>query len=291
MVKNAKNLVENALKIFEENSNKDSITGVSSGFKKLDELTYGWQSGDLIVIAGRLGMGVKSFAMSMIKKIAIDNNEAVALFSTQNTSHYHITRMISGITGLSASKLNRGRLELHEWQRTKLKLDKLSNSPIYIEDTLLSFSDFRTEATNLVRNKNVKIIVFDSLQSFTDIDFPLRNKEEEIVKITLGLKALARELNIPIIALSQVSIDVECREGSKRPKLSDLHKSDIIEQIADIVGFIYRPEYYGEIEWDDNEQMSCLGQAEFILAKHKHGGLDNIRLKFTGHLTKFSDLE
>jgi replicative DNA helicase len=203
-----------------------------------------------------------------------------------------ITRMISSETGLTSEKLRKGNLEPHEWEQLNVKVKKLSDAPIFIDDTpSLSVFDLRAKARRLVSQHGVKIIVIDYLQLMTAGGKAGGNREQEISMISRNLKALAKELAVPVIALSQLSRAVETRGGSKRPLLSDLRESGAIEQDADIVSFIFRPEYYGMTEWDDDEHTPCEGQGEFIVAKHRNGGLDNIRLKFTGHLAKFSDLE
>jgi replicative DNA helicase len=203
-----------------------------------------------------------------------------------------ITRMISSETGISSSKLRTGNLEAHEWEQLNVKVKNLTKAPIYIDDTpSLSIFDLRAKARRLVSQHGVKLIVIDYLQLMTAGSSANGNREQEISLISRNLKALAKELSIPVIALSQLSRAVETRGGSKRPLLSDLRESGAIEQDADIVSFIFRPEYYGQTEWDDDSHSPCEGQGEFIVAKHRNGGLENIRLKFTGHLAQFSDLD
>ena len=226
--------------------------------------------------------------------MAIDFNHAVAIFSLEMSSVQLITRMISSETGLTSEKLRKGNLEPHEWEQLNVKVKRLSDAPVFIDDTpSLSIFDLRAKARRLVSKHDVKIIVIDYLQLMTagNQNKGVSNREQEISMISRNLKALAKELEVPVIALSQLSRAVETRGGSKRPLLSDLRESGAIEQDADIVSFIFRPEYYGMTEWDDDDHSPCEGQGEFIIAKHRNGGLDNIRLKFTGHLAKFSDLE
>jgi replicative DNA helicase len=223
--------------------------------------------------------------------MAIKFKHPVAVFSLEMSSVQLIMRMISSETGLTSEKLRKGNLEPHEWEQLNVKVKELSDSPIYLDDTpSLSIFDLRAKARRLVSQHGVKIIVIDYLQLMT-AGGSGGNREQEISTISRNLKALAKELSIPVIALSQLSRAVETRGGSKRPLLSDLRESGAIEQDADIVSFIFRPEYYGVTEWDDDEHSPCEGQGEFIVAKHRNGGLDNIRLKFTGHLALFSDLE
>lgn len=291
----AGSLVKQALKKIQEIGNKEGMSGLASGFSKLDALTSGWQPSDLIIIAARPGMGKTAFVISMAKNMAIDFNHAVAIFSLEMSSVQLITRMISSETGLPSEKLRKGNLALHDWELLNYKVKSLSDAPIYIDDSpSLSIFDLRAKARRLVSQHGVKIIIIDYLQLMNagGNNKGVGNREQEISAISRNLKALAKELEVPVIALSQLSRAVETRSGgSKRPLLSDLRESGAIEQDADIVSFIYRPEYYGMLEWDDDERSSCEGQGEFIIAKHRNGGLDNIRLKFTGHLAKFSDLD
>ena len=288
----AGSLVKQALKKIQEIGNEGGMSGLATGFTKLDALTSGWQPSDLVIIAARPGMGKTAFVISMAKNMAIDFNHGVAVFSLEMSSVQLITRMISSETGLTSEKLRKGNLEPHEWEQLNVKVKRLSDAPIFIDDTpSLSIFDLRAKARRLVSQHGVKIIVIDYLQLMTAGSKAGGNREQEISMISRNLKALAKELEVPVIALSQLSRAVETRGGSKRPLLSDLRESGAIEQDADIVSFIFRPEYYGMTEWDDDEHTPCEGQGEFIIAKHRNGGLDNIRLKFTGHLAKFSDLE
>jgi replicative DNA helicase len=288
----AKDLVKQAVSKIQEIGNQEGMSGLETGFTKLDALTSGWQPSDLIIIAARPGMGKTAFVISMAKNMAIDFGHPVALFSLEMSSVQLITRMISSETGLTSEKLRKGNLEPHEWEQLNVKVKNLTDSPIFIDDTpSLSIFDLRAKARRLASQHGIKIIVIDYLQLMTAGGAANGNREQEISMISRNLKALAKELNIPVIALSQLSRAVETRGGSKRPLLSDLRESGAIEQDADIVSFIFRPEYYGLTEWDDDDHSPCEGQGEFIVAKHRNGGMDNIRLKFTGHLAKFSDLE
>ena len=288
----AEGLVDQAIKKIQEISNKEGMSGVATGFTRLDELTSGWQPSDLIILAARPGMGKTAFVMSMAKNMAIDFGSPAAIFSLEMSSVQLITRMISSETGISSGKLRKGTLEPHEWEQLNVKVKNLSNAPIFIDDTpSLSIFDLRAKARRLASQHGIKIIIIDYLQLMTAGTSTGGNREQEISMISRNLKALAKELNIPVIALSQLSRAVETRGGNKRPLLSDLRESGAIEQDADIVSFIYRPEYYGLTEWDDEERTPCEGQAEFIVAKHRNGGLENIKLKFTGHLALFSDLD
>jgi replicative DNA helicase len=289
----AQNLVLEAKKKIEEISKRDGLSGVSTGFEKLDKLTSGWQPSDLIIIAARPGMGKTALTLSMARNIAVGKQIPVAFFSLEMSSVQLITRLISSETGLSSEKLRTGKLADHEWQQLNVKVTDLEKAPLFIDDTpSLSIFDLRAKARRLSSQHGIKLIVVDYLQLMTaGASSKTGNREQEISTISRNLKALAKELNIPVIALSQLSRAVETRGGTKRPMLSDLRESGAIEQDADIVSFIYRPEYYNIDEWDDDERTPSQGQAEFIVAKHRNGGLDNIRLKFVGHLGKFEDLD
>ena len=289
----AQNLVMLAKKKIEEIANKDGLSGISTGFEKLDALTSGWQPSDLIIIAARPGMGKTALTLSMARNIAVTKGVPVAFFSLEMSSIQLITRLISAETGLSSEKLRTGKLADHEWKQLNVKVGDLEKAPLYIDDTpALSIFDLRAKARRLASQHKIKLIVVDYLQLMTAGNSnKAGNREQEISTISRNLKSLAKELDIPVIALSQLSRAVETRGGTKRPQLSDLRESGAIEQDADIVSFIYRPEYYQIEEWDDEEHSSSIGQAELIVAKHRNGGLDNIRMKFIGQLGKFEDLQ
>ena len=288
----AQSLVIQAKNKIESISNKKGLSGIPSGFNKIDKLTAGWQQSDLVIIAARPGMGKTALALSMASNIAIENKIPLAFFSLEMSSIQLITRMISSETGLDSNKLRTGKLEKHEWEQLNIRVKNLEKAPLYIDDTpSLSIFDLRAKARRLVSQKDVKIIIVDYLQLMTaGGNMKIGNREQEISTISRNLKALAKELNIPVIALSQLSRLVEGRT-SKRPLLSDLRESGAIEQDADIVSFIYRPEYYKIDTWDDNDRSSTEGEAEFIVSKHRNGGLENIRIRFIPSLGKFEDLD
>ncbi|UAB80213.1 replicative DNA helicase [Marixanthomonas sp. SCSIO 43207] len=289
----AQQLVIQAKKKIEEIANKEGLSGIPSGFEDIDKLTSGWQPSDLIIIAARPGMGKTALTLSMARNIAVDHNIPVAFFSLEMSSVQLITRLISSETQLSSEKLRTGNLEKHEWEQLNVKVKGLEKAPLFIDDTpSLSIFDLRAKARRLSSQHGIKLIMVDYLQLMTAGGSQKGgNREQEISTISRNLKALAKELNVPVIALSQLSRAVETRGGSKRPLLSDLRESGAIEQDADIVSFIYRPEYYKIDEWDDEERTPTQGQAEFIVAKHRNGGLDEIRLRFLGHLGRFENLE
>ena len=256
-------------------------------------MTSGWQPSDLIIIAARPGMGKTALTLSMARNIAVTKEIPVAFFSLEMSSVQLITRLISAETGLSSEKLRTGKLANHEWQQLNVKVTDLEKAPLFIDDTpSLSIFDLRAKARRLASQYGIKLIIVDYLQLMTvGSSNRAGNREQEISIISRNLKALSKELNIPVIALSQLSRAVETRGGTKRPMLSDLRESGAIEQDADIVSFIYRPEYYNIDEWDDLDHTPAEGQAELIVAKHRNGGLDNIRLKFIAHLGKFEDMD
>lgn len=292
-VETAQDLVIQAKQKIEEISNKDGLSGIPSGYDKLDKLTSGWQPSDLVIIAARPGMGKTALTLSMARNIAVNTNIPVAFFSLEMSSVQLITRLISSETGLTSEKLRTGKLEKHEWEQLNVKAKALESAPLFIDDTpSLSIFDLRAKARRLASQHKIKLIIIDYLQLMTAGSSQKGgNREQEISTISRNLKALAKELDIPVIALSQLSRAVETRGGSKRPLLSDLRESGAIEQDADIVSFIYRPEYYKIDEWDDEDQSPTDGQAELIIAKHRNGGLENIRLKFIGELGRFENLE
>jgi replicative DNA helicase len=289
----AQDLVTQALTRIEEISNKEGLSGIPSGFDDLDKLTSGWQPSDLIIVAARPGMGKTALTLSMARNMAVEHKIPVAFFSLEMSSVQLITRLISSETGLSSEKLRTGNLEKHEWEQLNVKVKSLEQAPLFIDDTpSLSIFDLRAKARRLSSQHGIKLIVIDYLQLMTGGgNNKGGNREQEISTISRNLKALAKELNVPVIALSQLSRAVETRGGTKRPLLSDLRESGAIEQDADIVSFIYRPEYYDILEWDDEESSPTEGQGEFIVAKHRNGGLDNIRLKFVGELGRFENLK
>jgi replicative DNA helicase len=290
----AQSLVLQAKKRIEEIAKQEGLSGVETGFTNLDKLTSGWQPSDLIIIAARPAMGKTAFVLSMARNIAIDFGHPVALFSLEMASVQLITRLISSETGLSSEKLRTGKLEPHEWEMLSTKVKNLEKAPLFIDDTpSLSIFDLRAKCRRLVSQHGIKIIIVDYLQLMTAGGNSKGggNREQEISTISRNLKALAKELNVPVIALSQLSRAVETRGSSKRPLLSDLRESGAIEQDADIVSFLYRPEYYKIDEWDDDEASPTAGQAEIMIAKHRNGGIENVRLKFIGHLGKFDNLD
>lgn len=286
-------LSSKVLKQIEELSKKtDGLTGTPSGFTDLDRLTSGWQPSDLVIIAARPGMGKTSMVLATALNAARDFNKGVALFSLEMASTQLVQRLISMEAEISGSKMRNGKLEDYEWQQLQSTVERLTSVPIFIDDTpAINIFELRAKCRRLKQQHDVQLVIIDYLQLMTgaaDSSKGGGNREQEIASISRALKSLAKELNVAVIALSQLSRAVETRGGSKRPQLSDLRESGSIEQDADIVAFIYRPEYYQIME-DENGQ-SNKGVAEFIIAKHRHGALDTVKLKFTDTFAKFENM-
>ncbi len=268
---------------------EDGINGVGSGFKELDKITSGWQKSDMIVIAARPGMGKTAFVLSMARNVAVDYEHPVAIFSLEMSSIQLVNRLISGEAEIPAEDIRRGNFSKSEFEQFFERTKSLSEAPIYIDDTpALSIFELRAKSRRLKQQHGVQLIIIDYLQLMSS-GGKGGNREQEISNISRSIKEIAKELEIPIIALSQLSRSVETRGGDKRPMLSDLRDSGAIEQDADIVGFIYRPEYYQLTEWPDGSP--CNNQGEIIIAKHRNGSLKDVRLKFIGKYAKFSDLD
>ena len=285
-------LISSAINNIEELKNKeDGLSGVPSGFSRLDRVTSGWQKSDLVIIAARPGMGKTALALTMCRNIAINHKTPIGIFSLEMSTDQLVNRLISSESEIPSNKLRKGNLEEYEFVQLHEKIKDLAEAPIYIDDTPgLSVFELRAKARRLVKNHGVKIIIVDYLQLMTAGGNKIGNREQEISTISRSLKGIAKELKIPVIALSQVNRGVESRTStSKRPILADLRESGAIEQDADIVTFIYRPEYYKIYEWENSDDSR--GQAEIIIAKHRNGSLENIRLKFINTLAKFSDLD
>ncbi len=282
-------LVEAIQQIEKARNQKDGLSGVPSGFTGLDRITSGWQRTDLIIIAARPAMGKTAFVLSMARNIAVDHNRPVAIFSLEMSSIQLVNRLISAETELGAEKIKTGRLEDYEWQQLNQRIKALDNAPLFIDDTpALSIFELRAKCRRLKMQYDIQIIIVDYLQLMTAGTDTRGSREQEVSMISRSLKAIAKELDVPIIALSQLNRSVESREG-KRPQLSDLRESGAIEQDADIVTFIHRPEYFGMTE--DDSGNSLLGVAEIIIAKHRNGATADVHLRFKKELAKFSDME
>ncbi len=288
------NAVQDAIKKIEEAANRESgLSGLESGYHKLDRLTSGWQNSDLIIIAARPAMGKTAFVLSMAKNMAVDYNHPVAVFSLEMSSLQLVNRLISNVCSLEGEKIKSGQLTQPEWENLMTRTRSLSTAPLFIDDTpSLSIFELRTKARRLVREHGVQIIIIDYLQLMNATGMKFGSREQEVSTISRNLKQLAKELDIPIIALSQLNRSVETRSADdklgKRPQLSDLRESGAIEQDADIVCFIHRPEYYTRSS-EDAEGHNIKGVAEFIVAKHRSGATDTIKLHFVSKYARFEN--
>jgi replicative DNA helicase len=272
--------------------NTDGLTGVSTGYYKLDDITSGWQASDLVIIAGRPAMGKTSFALSMAKNIAADLRVPMAFFSLEMSNVQLVNRLISNACEIQGSKILNGQLQRDEWERLDKRINNLLGAPLYIDDTPgLSVFELTTKARRLVREHDIKLIMIDYLQLMNANGMRFSSRQEEVSTISRSLKSLAKDLNIPILALSQLNRGVESREGleGKRPQLSDLRESGAIEQDADMVIFVHRPEYY-HIYQDDNGR-DLRGMAQIIIAKHRKGATGDVLLTFRGEYTRFENPE
>lgn len=268
---------------------KTGVTGVESGFTSLDRITSGWQRSDLVIIAARPAMGKTAFVLSVARNAAVEFNKPVAVFSLEMSSLQIVNRLIASESELPGDKLRKGQLEEYEFQQLNAKIGRLSEAPIFIDDTpALTIFELRAKARRLKQQHDISLIVVDYLQLMHAGGDGKGNREQEISSISRSLKSIAKELNIPIIALSQLSRAVETRGGDKKPQLSDLRESGAIEQDADLVLFIHRAEYYNLTE--DEDGNSTQGVAEIIIAKHRNGPVGRVKLRFIEHLAKFTDL-
>ncbi|MCG8578058.1 MAG: replicative DNA helicase [Flavobacteriales bacterium] len=285
-----KDVVQDAMEEIEKaGKNQDGISGVPTGFTELDRLTSGWQKSDMIVLAARPGMGKTAFVLSMAAGSAMKFNQGVAIFSLEMSNVQLVKRLMAMETGISSEKLKKGFTDQSEWQELQEKVHRLTQAPIYVDDTpALSIFELRAKCRRLKMQHDIQLVIIDYLQLMS-AGTKTGNREQEISTISRSIKEIAKEINVPIIALSQLSRSVETRGGDKRPILSDLRESGAIEQDADMVCFIYRPEYYGLIE--DENGMPTEGIGEIIVAKHRNGSLDTVRLRFIKELTKFDNLD
>ena len=282
IINDAIDKIKNAVK------RSDGLSGVPSGFKELDEITSGWQDSNMIVVAARPSMGKTAFVLTMARNIAVDYNLPVAFFSLEMSSIELINRLIVSETELETEKIKNGNLVQEEWEHLYSKIRKLENAPIYVDDTAgLNIFELRAKSRRLKKNHDIKLLIVDYLQLMIASGLKPSNRQEEVSMISRSLKALAKELNIPIIALSQLNRNNESRSGDgKRPLLSDLRESGAIEQDADMVIFIHRPEKYGITDINGN---STAGLAEIIVAKHRNGRTDDINLRFRPEVIRFEN--
>ncbi|MBO4977223.1 MAG: replicative DNA helicase [Muribaculaceae bacterium] len=283
-------LLNRALEQIQIAGNRESgLSGLSSGFTEIDRITSGWQNSDLIIIAARPAMGKTAFVLSMALNIALDNNP-VAVFSLEMSDLQLTNRLISNVCEMPGEKIKSGQISTLEWQQILHRIERLKGAPIYVDDTSgLSVMELRTKARRLVREHDVKMIVIDYLQLMNASGMGMQSREQEVSTISRSLKQLAKELNIPIVALSQLNRKVEDRGNKdKRPQLSDLRESGAIEQDADIVCFIHRPEYYAH-SGEDAQGRDIRGLAEFIFAKHRSGSVGTVDLRFRKEFVRFEN--
>lgn len=290
-------VIEQAIKQIQSAANRASgLSGLESGFHELDKLTSGWQNSDLIIIAARPAMGKTAFVLSMAKNMAVNYEIPVAIFSLEMSNVQLVNRLISNVCELGGEKIKSGQLSPMEWDQLMSRVKELQDARLYIDDTpSLSILELRTKARRLVREHQVRFIIIDYLQLMNATGMKFGSREQEVSMISRSLKQLAKELDIPIVALSQLNRSVETRgkdgdRDSKRPQLSDLRESGAIEQDADIVCFIHRPEYYLRSD-TDMEGRNIRGLAEFIVAKHRSGRVDDVKMRFRKEFARFENWE
>lgn len=266
---------------------EDGLSGLPSCYRAIDNVTLGWQPSDLAIIAARPSMGKTAFVLTMARNMAVENIP-VAFFSLEMSSVQLVKRLMISETGLDARQIKGGdKLKDYEWEQLHTRLKDLVKAPLYIDDTpSLSINELRSKARKLVSIHGVKMIIVDYLQLMTGPPELRGVREQEVSAISRSLKAIAKELNIPVIALSQLSRAVETRGGTKRPQLSDLRESGAIEQDADLVLFIHRQDYYGT----GDENPALTGMTDIIIAKHRNGAVRDVKLRFRSAEVKFEDI-
>jgi len=284
-----------AIQRIEDLRNRDEdITGVASGFPSIDKVTYGWQPTDLIILAARPAVGKTAFALNLARNAALNprRQTPVAVFSLEMGAAQLVQRILSAESEILMEKISRGKLEEHEMKQLYAKgIQKLAQAPIFIDDTAaLNIFELRAKCRRLKNLNNIGLIIIDYLQLMSGTGGGNTNREQEISTISRSLKGLAKELQVPIIALSQLSREVEKRkDGNKMPQLSDLRESGAIEQDADMVCFIYRPEYYDVTQNEMGE--SNRGETHIRIAKHRNGSLETIKLRARLEIQRFYDDE
>ncbi|MGM9852321.1 MAG: replicative DNA helicase [Muribaculaceae bacterium] len=283
-------VINEALNIMQAAANRETgLSGLATGFTELDAITSGWQKSDLVIIAARPAMGKTAFVLSMAKNMAVNYNTPLAIFSLEMSNVQLVNRLISNVCEMDGYKIKSGNITPAEWQQIMARLRHLNGAPIYIDDTpALSVFELRTKARRLVREHNIQCIIIDYLQLMNATGMKFGSREQEVSMISRSLKQLAKELSIPIIALSQLNRSVETRSDDKRPQLSDLRESGAIEQDADMVCFIHRPEYYNK-SGVDAEGRDIRGEAEFIIAKHRSGSVGDVKLNFQAKYARFEN--
>ncbi|MCL1791772.1 MAG: replicative DNA helicase [Peptococcaceae bacterium] len=276
-------LIKTFAKIERLYSNKDSLTGVPSHFRDLDRMTSGWQASDLIIIAGRPSMGKTALVLNMAQNAAIKSQISVALFSLEMSKEQLAQRMLCSQARVDQQRVRTGHLETSDWKKLVDASAPLSSSSIFIDDTVgISLPELRSKARRLKMENDIGLIIIDYLQLMT-LGNRAENRQQEVAQISRGLKGIARELAVPVIALSQLNRGVELRQ-EKRPVMSDLLESGSIEADADVIGFIYRDEYY-------HPESDKRGLAEIIIAKHRNGPVGTVELGFLKEFTLFVNFD
>lgn len=283
-------VIKEAIREIEEaGKREDALIGIPSGFTKLDRFTSGWQRSDLIIVAARPSMGKTAFALTMARNMAVDHGKKVAIFSCEMSSVQLVNRLIIAETDIPGDKLKSGRLNEEEWRQLDARIKKLVQAPIFIDDTpAISIFELRAKCRRLVAQHKLDLAIVDYLQLMSGPE-NAGSREQEVSNISRSLKSIAKELNVPIIALSQLNRSVEMRGGTKRPLLSDLRESGAIEQDADMVIFIHRQDKFGIPAFEDG--TSTRGIAEVILAKNRNGPIGDIRLRFREERAQFIDID
>lgn len=282
-------LINEAMTSLQAKQSQNGLSGVPSGFLSLDTVTMGWQPSDLIILAARPSVGKTAFSLNLARNAAVDHHMPVAFFSLEMAAIQLTNRLITSESGLAPDKIKGGiKLEDFEWQQLEYQLKALAKAPIYIDDTpSLPLMEFRTKAKNLVKNKGVRLIIIDYLQLIQGPTELKGMREQEVAAISRTLKATAKELNVPIIALSQLSRQAVTRQGGGgKPQLSDLRESGSIEQDADMVIFIHRPDYVGLSDNEGDKEKT-----QIIIAKHRNGETKDIDMLFKGEKLRFVELD
>ncbi len=270
-------------RIEELGANPRAVTGLASGFADLDKLTSGFQKGDMIILAARPSMGKTSFALNIAQYVAIELDEPVAVFSLEMSKEALVQRLLASEARVNSSRLRSGDLDQEDWSRILTAVDFLDRAPIFIDDTsAISPLEMRSRCRSIKARHGLSMILVDYLQLMSGPS-RMENRQQEIAFISRSIKALAKELDVPILALSQLSRAVESRGGDKRPQLSDLRESGAIEQDADLVCFIHRPEMYSP------EVQEIAGEAEIIIGKQRNGPIGRVKLTFIKDYTRFED--
>lgn len=270
---------------------KGGLAGLETGFAKLDEITAGLHNGDFIVIAGRPSMGKTAFALNIAEHIAIEKKVGVGVFSVEMSKEQLALRLLCGRARISQHLLRTNRLKDSEWQKLSIAGDPLREAEIYIDDSpTLTTLEMRAKARRLKAQHDIGLLVIDYIQLINTSGWA-ENRQQEMAMISRSIKGLAKELSIPVVACSQLSRMVETRGGDKRPQLSDLRESGAIEQDADVVMFVYRPEFYlSHLERDDPKRMEVEGRAEIIVAKQRNGPTGKVDLAFIKDFARFENL-